>query len=126
MKTVLVVDDERDIREGLRRLLVTEGYRILTAEHGREALDILDAEPVDVVLCDLKMPVMGATGVLEKVGASCPSLPVIVLTGQGTVANVTECMKKGAYDFVTKPFRTGDVISTVKCAMERLPPPQKR
>ena len=125
MQTVIVVDDEKAIREGLKRLLSAQGYRVLTAENGREALDVLRSEGADVVLCDLKMPVMGAVEMLEEVGAACPGLPVIILTGQGTLENILECMKKGAYGFVTKPFRTDHVLSVIKCAIEGLPPPSK-
>lgn len=124
MQTVIVVDDEKVIREGLKRLLSSEGYRVLTADNGRDALDIIRCEGIDVVLCDLKMPVMDAVEVLEAVKVSHPDLPVIVITGQGTIENAVECMKKGAYDFVTKPFRTDYVLSVVRCAVERLPPPQ--
>jgi DNA-binding NtrC family response regulator len=123
MQTVIVVDDEKVIREGLKRLLSSEGYRVLTAENGRDALDLIRCESIDVVLCDLKMPVMDAVEVLEAVKKTYPDLPVIVITGQGTIENAAECMKKGAYDFVTKPFRTDFVLSVVKCAIERLPPP---
>jgi len=123
MQTVIVVDDEKVIREGLKRLLSSEGYRVLTAENGRDALDIIRSEDIDVVLCDLKMPVMDAIEVLDAARKSHPDLPVIVITGQGTIENAVECMKKGAYDFVTKPFRTDYVLSVVRCAVERLPPP---
>jgi DNA-binding NtrC family response regulator len=125
MKTVLVVEDERAIREGLKRLLAREGYQVMTAENGLEALDIVSSNSVDVVLCDLKMPVMGAIEVLEKVGTSCPDLPVIIVTGQATPENAQECMTKGAYDLITKPFRTGDVLSIVKRAIDKLPPPTR-
>jgi DNA-binding NtrC family response regulator len=125
MKTVLVVEDEKALREGLRRLLSREGYRVFTAENGLEAIDIIDSNSVDVVLCDLKMPLMGAIEVLEKVGSSCPDLPVIIVTGQGTPENVMECRMKGAYDLITKPFRISDVFSIIKCAIEKLPPPPK-
>ena len=90
MQTVIVVDDEKAIREGLKRFLSSQGYRVLTAENGREALDVIRSEGADVVLCDLKMPVMGAVEMLEEVGAACPGLPVIILTGQGTLENILE------------------------------------
>ena len=125
MKTVLVVEDEKAIREGLRRLLSREGYQVLTAENGLEALDIVGSNTIDVILCDLKMPVMGAIEVLEKVGESRPELPVIIVTGQGTPENAMECRIKGAYDLITKPFRISDVFSIIKCAIEKLPPPPK-
>jgi len=125
MQTVIVVDDEKVIREGLKRLLLSEGYRVMTAENGRDALEVIRCEVIDVVLCDLKMPVMDAVEVLDAVRTTYPDLPVIVITGQGTIENADECMKKGAYDFVTKPFRTDYVLSVVKCAIDRLPPPPK-
>jgi len=125
MKTVLVVEDEKVFREGLRRLLTLEGYRVLTAENGLEALDIVGSENIDVVLCDLKMPVMGAIEILERVGAPRPDMPIIILTGQGTPENAMECMMKGAYDLITKPCRTSEVLSLIKRAIEKLPPPPK-
>ena len=119
METVLVVDDERVIREGCRRLLEPEGYRILTAANGREALDLLSDEAPDLILCDLVMPVMGAFEVMEEVRANYPDLPLIVITGHGTVANAVETMQKGAFDFVTKPFRADHLILIVKRALEK-------
>jgi two-component system phosphate regulon sensor histidine kinase PhoR len=96
--TILLVDDEKVIREGCRRAFATEGFRVVTAANGREALDVLAREPVHAILCDLKMPVMGA---------------------------MVECMRKGAYDFVTKPFRVDDLILVVKRAISKLPPLQR-
>ncbi len=123
MRTLLVVDDEKIVREGLRRVFVSEGFRVLTAMNGREALKLIAREPVDVVLCDLVMPVMGALELLERARISRPGLPVIVITGRGTAASAVECGKMGAYGFVRKPFRTGDVLALVKCAVKNLPPP---
>jgi two-component system, OmpR family, phosphate regulon sensor histidine kinase PhoR len=117
--TILVVDDERVIRDGCALILQPEGYRVATAANGQEAMEVLDAEPVNVVLCDLKMPVMGALQVLEEAGARWPDVPVIIITGHGTVANAVECMKKGAYDFVTKPFRVDHLTLVVKRALEK-------
>ncbi|MFZ2447893.1 MAG: response regulator [Syntrophobacteraceae bacterium] len=125
MLTVLIVDDEKMIREGLRRILTSRGYRVLTAESGREALDIIRAEEIHVVLCDLKMPVMGAIGVLDVVGTAYPGLPVIVFTGHGTSQDASECVSRGAYEFITKPFRPDYLLSVIKCAVEKLPPPPR-
>jgi len=119
MHTVLVVDDEKVIREGCSRLLSIEGYRVVTAANGREALDLLSNEPTDLVLCDLVMPVMGAFEVLEEVKGNYPDLPLIVITGHGTVANAVEAMKKGAYDFITKPFRADHLVLIVARALEK-------
>lgn len=119
MFTVLIVDDEKVVRDGCSRILAADGYRALAAANGREALDLLEVEPVNTVLCDLKMPVMGAIEVLEEVNSRYPDLPLIVITGHGTVADAVECMKKGAYDFVTKPFRVDHLLLIVKRALEK-------
>jgi two-component system phosphate regulon sensor histidine kinase PhoR len=116
---VLVVDDEKVIRDGCTLLLQPEGYQVVTAANGREALDLMREQTVNVVLCDLKMPVLGALEVLEEAGALYPEVPIIIITGHGTVADAVECMKKGAYDFVTKPFRVDHLTLAVKRALEK-------
>ena len=120
MHTVLVVDDEKVIRDGCSRLLSAPECKVLTAINGREALDLLSIEPVDLVLCDLLMPVMGGIEVLEQVSAGRPELPFIMITGHGTVPNAVEAMRKGAFDFITKPFRADHLLLVVKRALERL------
>ncbi len=118
-RTILVVDDEKVIRDGCSLILKPEGFRVLTAENGQEALKILDMESVNLVLCDLKMPVMGALEVLEEAGVRHPGVPIIIITGHGTVDDAVECMKKGAYDFVTKPFRIDHLMIAVNRALEK-------
>jgi DNA-binding NtrC family response regulator len=125
MKTVLIVEDEKALRDGLRRILSREGYAALICQNGLEALDIIASNNIDVVVCDLKMPLMGAIELLERLGALCPGLPVIIVTGQGTPENTLECRTKGAFDFITKPFRISDLLSSIKCALEKRPPPPK-
>ena len=117
--TVLVVDDEKVVRDGCSRILSPEGFQVLTAKNGQDALDVLDRQPTNVILCDLKMPVMGALGVLEEVGQRYPDIPVIIITGHGTVESAVDCMKKGAYDFITKPFRADHLVLLVKRALEK-------
>jgi signal transduction histidine kinase len=117
--TILVVDDEEVLRQGCSRVLQSAGLRVITAANGREALDRLAAEPVQVILCDLKMPVMGALEVLEEAAKRYPDVPVIIMTGLGTVADAVECMKKGAYDFVTKPFSIDHLTLVVHRALEK-------
>jgi signal transduction histidine kinase len=117
--TVLVVDDEKVIRDGCSLTLKPEGYHVATAENGQQAMELLAREPVHVVLCDLKMPVMGALEVLGEMGAKYPDIPVIIITGHGTVDDAVECMKKGAYDFVTKPFRLDHLTLCVRRALEK-------
>jgi two-component system phosphate regulon sensor histidine kinase PhoR len=117
--TILVVDDEEVLRLGCSRVLKSEGYQVATAENGKEALKVLASQPVNVVLCDLKMPVMGALEVLEEAAVRHPEIPVIIMTGLGTVADAVECMKKGAYDFVTKPFSIDHLTLVVKRALDK-------
>ncbi|HEX9882985.1 MAG TPA: ATP-binding protein [Desulfobaccales bacterium] len=117
--TILVVDDEQVLRDGCTLILKPEGYRVLTAANGKQAMAVLAAAPVNVILCDLKMPVMGALEVLEEAGAKYPDIPVVIMTGLGTVADAVECMKKGAYDFVTKPFSIDHLALVVRRALEK-------
>lgn len=119
MQTILVVDDEKVIRDGCSRLLSREGYGVLTAVNGQEALETLARETVHLILCDLVMPVMGAFEVLEEVKVKYPDLPFIIITGHGTVSNAVEAMKMGAYDFITKPFRADHMALVLKRALEK-------
>ncbi len=117
--TILVVDDEQVLRDGCTLILKPEGYRVLTAANGKQAMAVLAAAPVNVILCDLKMPVMGALEVLEEASVRLPDIPVIIMTGLGTVADAVECMKKGAYDFITKPFGIDHLTLVVRRALEK-------
>ena len=116
---ILVADDERAIREGCHRVLTSQGYQVLSAENGQVALDTLSRNPVDILLLDLKMPVMGGEEVLGIVRQEYPQIPVIIITGHGTVDTAVECMKKGAYDFVTKPFQLDPFLLIIRRAAEK-------
>jgi len=116
---ILVVDDERVVREGCRRVLSGKGYRVILAEEGKSALELLAEEPVDIMLLDLKMPVMGGEEVLQHTRNHYPDVPVIIITGHGTVDNAVECMKNGAYDFVTKPFQVDQFLLTIERAADK-------
>jgi len=113
---VLVADDERAIRDGCHRVLTGQGYEVFGAENGQLALDMLAEKRVDILLLDLKMPVMGGEEVLEIVKKTYPEIPVIIITGHGTVDTAVECMKKGAYDFITKPFQLNQFLIIVRRA----------
>jgi signal transduction histidine kinase len=117
--TILVADDERAIREGCHRVLTSGGYKVLAAENGRIALDILSQNPVDILLLDLKMPMMGGEEVLEIVRKQYAHIPVIIITGHGTVDTAVACMKKGAYDFITKPFQIDPFLLIIGRAAEK-------
>lgn len=101
--TVLVVDDEKNIREGLGKALEMDGHDVMLAADGQEALDLVEHEGVDLVIADLKMPKLAGEELLRRVVQSYPSLPVIILTGHGTIESAVQAMRDGAYDFLTKP-----------------------
>ena len=116
---VLIVDDEKVVRDGCRRVLIAKGYETLSAENGKQAMDLLAGNPVDIMLLDLKMPVMSGEEVLEKACADYPDIPIIIITGHGTIDTAVECMKNGAYDFITKPFQIDQFILTINRASDK-------
>ena len=105
-RKILVIDDEAVMRDGCCRILATEGCDVLTAANGEEGLAVIKGDPegFEVVLLDLKMPGMGGMEVLEAALEANPALLVVVITGYATVDSAVEAMKKGAYDFLPKPF----------------------
>ncbi|MBW1921855.1 MAG: response regulator [Deltaproteobacteria bacterium] len=117
--TVLVVDDEKTIREGCRRVLTGKGYAVQTADTGRSCLEAMSRSGADVVLLDLKMPQLSGEEALEILCRDYPQIPVIIITGHGTVDKAVECMKKGAYDFITKPFQIDQFLLAVERAGEK-------
>ncbi|MBU2480895.1 MAG: response regulator, partial [Proteobacteria bacterium] len=119
-KKVLVIDDERDIRDGCERILTRLDLEVLTAQNGQSGLDILSKEDICIVICDIKMPGMDGIEVLAQIQALYPSVIVIMITGFSTVENAIEAMKKGAYDFISKPFTPDQLRIVVKRALETL------
>ncbi|MFP4329392.1 MAG: sigma-54-dependent transcriptional regulator [Alkalispirochaetaceae bacterium] len=100
---VLIVDDEKNIREGLGKALELDGYNVLLAADGQNGLDIIEEEEVDLVIADLRMPRISGEELLRRVVQSYPTVPVIILTGHGTIETAVQAMRDGAYDFLTKP-----------------------
>ena len=117
---ILLVDDEKPLRDTCRRLLTGRGYDVITVENGQVALEILAKESFDIILLDLKMPVMGGEEALEIIAKKHPDIPVIIITGYGTIDTAIECMGKGAYDFITKPFDTERLLLTIERAVEKI------
>lgn len=118
---ILVIDDEQIMRDGCLRILSKDGWSVLTAENGKKGLEEIQGHPenIDVVLLDLMMPGMSGMEVLDQVRIIDPNLPVIVITGYATVESAVEAMKKGAYDFIPKPFTPDQLRIVVKRALER-------
>lgn len=115
---ILVVDDERDICRALEFLLSREGYKVVTAYSGQDALKKIETEEFDLVITDLKMEGMTGIEVLEKAVAVRPNLIVIIMTAFASVESAVEAMKKGAGDYIVKPFINEDVKMTVKRLLE--------
>ena len=117
---ILVVDDERGIREGCRRILTAEGFSVDVAVNGKEGWDMVRAKgPYDLVLVDLMMPVMGGLELMDEVGRFDPEVIMIVITGFATIETAVEAMKHGAYDYVPKPFTPDQLVAVVNRGLEK-------
>lgn len=118
--TLLVVDDERNLRESLSEALKEAGYTVLTAANGKEAYAIIQSHTLDLLLCDWRMPEMDGGALLKLLSddGRLVDLPVLVMTAHGTSNNAIEAIQFGAYDFVTKPFDLDDVLVTIRRALE--------
>ncbi len=116
---ILVVDDEKVIREILADFLSMEGFWVRTAEDGSNALLELSRSHYDLVLSDLKMPNMGGLELLEAIGKHAPNVVTVIMTGFGTVETAIDAMKRGAYDYVLKPFKVEEVVHTIRRGLEK-------
>jgi len=116
---ILVVDDERVIRDILSDFLSSEGFRVTTMEDGQSALEELETQPYDLVITDLMMPRMGGIELLEEIKRRKFSLITIIMTGFGTVETSIQAMKQGAHDYILKPFKVDEMLQVIKRALEK-------
>ena len=116
---VLIVDDEKFIRDILADFLGMEGYIVRTAEDGTAALAELGNAHYDLIISDLKMPRMGGIELLDAIGTAAPSALTVIMTGFGTVETAIDAMKRGAYDYILKPFKVEEVIRVVQRGLEK-------
>ncbi len=116
---LLVVDDEKNIREGLGKVLEMEGYAVFLASDGLEALEIIKGGDIDLIITDLKMPNLSGAELLKRSNDLFPHLPVIILTGHGTIENAVQAMRDGAYDYLTKPINMDHFMLLVKRALSQ-------
>jgi two-component system response regulator AtoC len=119
MKSILVIDDEEGMRHMLSVLLAGAGYRVSSAESGGSALKALEKEAFDFILCDVRMPDMGGLDFLGALAKNNSDNTVIMMSAYGTVDTAIECMKRGAYDYISKPFKTDEILLTIRKAEER-------
>ncbi len=114
--TVLVVDDEENIRHIIRDILEDEGYTVITAPNGVKALNTVKLKHPDIVILDIWMPGIGGMEVLQQLRMDYPEIVVIVITGHGTVDTAVSALKLGAFDYIEKPLSMDKIISIVKKA----------
>ncbi len=115
---LLIVDDEKHIREGLEKALSLDGYEVELASDGKTGLDRIREGNIDLVITDLKMPKISGEELMRAALEELPYLPIIILTGHGTIENAVEAMRNGAYDFITKPLNIDKLSLIVKRALE--------
>jgi len=117
--TILVVDDDPDIREVLRDRLESLGYQVLSASNGREGLELLEKQSPQLLLLDIEMPDMNGLEVLKEIRRRENDVTVVMITAYGTIERAVQAMKQGAYDFISKPFEPDHIALTVQKALER-------
>ncbi|MCQ2595628.1 MAG: sigma-54 dependent transcriptional regulator [Treponemataceae bacterium] len=115
---ILIIDDEKNIRQGLAAALEIDGYNVLMADNGETGLQLALRGDIDLIITDLRMPGISGEEVLQKVTAASPGLPVIVLTGHGSIDTAVDAMRAGAYDFLTKPLNLDRLSLIVKRALQ--------
>jgi len=116
---ILVVDDERSVRDSLERVLAREGFRTFQAQGAAQAEQILEMEEIAVVLTDLKMPEVSGLELLKRIKKKYPQIEVLLITGHGTIEKAVQAMKEGAYDFITKPFKRAEILRSIDKALEK-------
>ncbi|NVN95974.1 MAG: sigma-54-dependent Fis family transcriptional regulator [Bacteroidetes bacterium] len=118
MSRILVIDDERSIRSTLREILEYEKYIVDDAENGATALELVKANKYDIILCDIKMPQMDGMEVLEKL-LPLTDAPIVMISGHGTIETAVEAIKKGAYDYISKPLDLNRLLITIRNGLDK-------
>ncbi|UCG26624.1 MAG: sigma-54-dependent Fis family transcriptional regulator, partial [Bacteroidales bacterium] len=119
MPRILVIDDEKSIRNSLKEVLEYEKHAVDLATDGMEGLELFSNNAYDVVLCDIKMPKMDGIEVLERIFKISTEVPVIMISGHGNIDTAVEAIKKGAFDFIEKPLDLNRLLITIRNAMDK-------
>ena len=114
--TILIIEDEERMRRLVDLVLRPEGYRLLVADSGEVGIKLADEGGIDLILTDLQMGKMSGLDVLEHVTQKCLDIPVVIITGFGTVKSAVEAVKKGAFDYISKPIDNDELRIVVKRA----------
>lgn len=117
---ILIIDDERSIRNSLKEILLDEGYDVDVAENGAQGVAMVEKEKYSVIFCDIKMPEMDGMEVLDKLAEMGVDAAVVMISGHGDIATAVECIKKGAFDFIQKPLDLNRILITIKNATEKV------
>lgn len=120
MKKILIIDDERSIRRALGEILQFEGYEVAEAEDGNQGIEVCKNRAFDLVFCDIKMPGKDGMEVLAEIHPLFPELPIVMISGHGTIETAVEAIKKGAFDFIEKPLDLNRILVTIRNANERV------
>jgi DNA-binding NtrC family response regulator len=114
---ILVIDDELFVRELLLEFLSTEGYEVSLADSGEKAVKLMQIQPADLILVDLKMPGIDGIETLKQIKKIAPDSLAIIMTGYPTIESSIEALRQGAYDYVVKPFKLNDLKSAIEKAL---------
>ena len=117
---ILIIDDERAIRNSLKEILVDEGYDVDAAENGAQGCQMVDKEKYDVIFCDIKMPEMDGLEVLDRLVGMGVDSAIVMISGHGDINTAVDCIKKGAFDFIEKPLDLNRILITIKNATEKV------
>jgi DNA-binding NtrC family response regulator len=117
---ILIIDDERSIRNSLKEILADEGYDVDVAENGLQGCEMAEKEKYSVIFCDIKMPQMDGMEVLDRFAQSGIDAAVVMISGHGDIDTAVECIKKGAFDFIQKPLDLNRILITIKNATEKV------
>ena len=117
---ILIIDDERSIRNSLKEILTDEGYEVDVAENGVQGCQMVDKEKYSVIFCDIKMPEMDGIEVLDRLNEMGVDSAVVMISGHGDINTAVECIKKGAFDFIQKPLDLNRILITIKNATEKV------
>ena len=117
---ILIIDDERSIRNSLKEILVDEGYDVDVAENGVQGCQMVDNEKYSVIFCDIKMPEMDGLEVLDRLNEMGVESAVVMISGHGDINTAVDCIKKGAFDFIQKPLDLNRILITIKNATEKV------
>ncbi len=119
MSKILVIDDERSIRNTLKDILEYEKYEVDLAEDGNKGIEKIRSAEYDIVLCDIKMPLLDGIEVLERLNVLAPDTPVVMISGHGNIDTAVDSIKKGAFDYIEKPLDLNRLLITIRNAMDK-------